>query len=428
MKIKNIHAREVLDSRGNPTVEVGVHTETGTGSAIVPSGASTGQFEALELRDNDTKRYLGKGVQTAVDGINKNVASALNGADASQQSDIDKALITLDGTANKSKLGANAMLGVSMATARAAANSLNIPLFQHLSTEAPTTLPVPMMNIINGGCHADNSIDFQEFMIMPVSAPSFSEALRMGTEVFHHLKKVLKDANQNTAVGDEGGFAPSLDNNEAAIDVILTAIQNAGYQPEKDIAIALDVAASELYQNGQYVLTGENKSYSSEEMAHYFNTLVEKYPIVSIEDALDENDFDGWKLLTDKCGDKVQLVGDDLFVTNPDRLKMGIEKGLANALLVKLNQIGTVTETLEAINIAKQAGYANVISHRSGESEDTFIADLAVATNAGQIKTGSLCRSERIAKYNQLLRIEETLGSQATYPGKRILNRLANAN
>jgi len=418
--IIDVQARQVLDSRGNPTIEVDVVTESNIlGRAIVPSGASTGSREALELRDGDPALYMGKSVLKAVDHVNDIIADELIGMDVCDQLGVDQALIQLDGTDNKSKLGANAILGVSMAVANAGADVQGIPLYQYLGGVFAHVLPVPMMNIINGGEHADNSVDFQEFMIMPVGAKDFSEALHMGTVVFHTLKKVLKDKGHNTAVGDEGGFAPSLDTNEEAIVIILEAIKKAGFKPGVDMFIALDVAASELYENNQYVMKGEGVTRSSSEMVAYYAELCSKYPIISIEDGLDESDWDGWKELTDVLGKTVQLVGDDLFVTNTAILKEGIEKGVGNSILIKVNQIGTVTETLDAIQTAKQAGYTAVISHRSGESEDTFIADLAVATNAGQIKTGSLCRTDRIAKYNQLLRIEESLGSTAAYLGKK---------
>jgi enolase len=419
--ITDIYAREVLDSRGNPTVEVEVYTESGAfGRAIVPSGASTGEHEAVELRDGDKTRYLGKGVSKAVDNVNDVIAQELIGFDVTNQVGIDQALIALDGTANKSKLGANAILGVSMAVARAAANLLGVELYQYLGGFNARQLPVPMMNIINGGSHADNNVDFQEFMILPVGAPTFKEAIRMGTEVFHHLKKVLKDKGYNTSVGDEGGFAPNLGSNEEALQVIMTAIQAAGYTPGKDVFLGMDVASSEFYnkQTKQYVLAGEGgKSFSSKELAEFYAGLVKKYPIISIEDGLDENDWEGWAYLTQLLGKEVQLVGDDLFVTNTERLARGIKEHVGNSILIKVNQIGTLTETFEAIEMAKRAGYTAVISHRSGESEDTTIADIAVATNAGQIKTGSASRTDRIAKYNQLLRIEDQLEETATYKG-----------
>lgn len=416
--IVEIYAREVLDSRGNPTVEVEVTTENGTvGSAIVPSGASTGVHEAVELRDGDKTRYLGKGTLNAVNNVNEIIAEELIGFDVFDQVGIDRALIQIDGTDNKSKLGANAILGVSMAVARAAAIESDTPLYEYIGGVNAKTLPVPMMNILNGGEHADNNIDIQEFMVMPAGACSFKEALRMGTEVFHNLKSVLKSKGYNTAVGDEGGFAPNLNSNEEALKTIMEAIEKAGYVAGKDIFLALDVASSEMYENGKYNFKGEGKIYSSEELVNYYCDLVEKYPIISIEDGLSEDDWDGWKLLTEKIGNKVQLVGDDLFVTNYSRLNMGIEKGIANSILIKLNQIGTITETLDAIELAKTHGYTCVISHRSGETEDTTIADLAVAVNAGQIKTGSASRTDRICKYNQLLRIEDRLGENSKFLG-----------
>lgn len=416
--IVEIYAREVLDSRGNPTVEVEVTTENGTvGSAIVPSGASTGVHEAVELRDGDKTRYLGKGTLNAVNNVNEIIAEELIGFDVFDQVGIDRALIQIDGTENKSKLGANAILGVSMAVARAAAIESDTPLYEYIGGVNAKTLPVPMMNILNGGEHADNNVDIQEFMVMPAGACSFKEALRMGTEVFHNLKSVLKSKGYNTAVGDEGGFAPNLNSNEEALKTIMEAIEKVGYVAGKDIFLALDVASSEMYENGKYNFKGEGKIYSSEELVNYYCDLVEKYPIISIEDGLSEDDWDGWKLLTEKIGNKVQLVGDDLFVTNYSRLNMGIEKGIANSILIKLNQIGTITETLDAIELAKTHGYTCVISHRSGETEDTTIADLAVAVNAGQIKTGSASRTDRICKYNQLLRIEDRLGENSKFLG-----------
>ncbi|MGD9807975.1 MAG: phosphopyruvate hydratase [Deferribacterales bacterium] len=419
--IIDVFAREVLDSRGNPTIEVEVVTSGGVmGRAIVPSGASTGEYEAVELRDGDKERYLGKGVLQAVQNVNEIIAPELEGIDVTEQKMIDEMLIDLDGTKNKGKLGANAILGVSLACARAAAESCGLPLYKYIGGPYACTLPAPMMNILNGGSHADNNVDIQEFMIMPLGADSFREALRMGAEVFHTLKGVLKSKGLNTAVGDEGGFAPNLGSNEEAIEVILEAIEKAGYKAGSDIYIALDAASSEFYnkEKGVYVLEAEAEpEKTSAQMVEYYKYLVEKYPIISIEDGLDENDWDGWKLLTDALGKKVQLVGDDLFVTNTERLVRGIETGTANSILVKLNQIGTLTETLNAMQTAREAGYTCVISHRSGESEDTTIADLAVAVNAGQIKTGSLCRTDRIAKYNQLLRIEEELFEQAEYKG-----------
>lgn len=419
--IKEVYAREVLDSRGNPTVEVEVYTESeGFGRALVPSGASTGEYEAVELRDNDKSRYLGKGVLTAVENVNDIIAPEIIGMNVFNQAGIDKLMIDLDGTPNKSRLGANAILGVSIAVARAAADLCGLSLYNYLGGFNARVLPTPMMNILNGGAHADNNVDFQEFMIMPVGAPSFKEALRMGAEVFHNLKKVLKERKLNTAVGDEGGFAPDLHSNEEAIQVILEAIKKAGYVPGKDVYLALDVASSELYdpETKTYVLEGEGgKRLDSKGLVDFYSELVEKYPIISIEDGLDENDWEGWKYLTDKLGKKVQLVGDDLFVTNTKRLAKGIEMGVANAILIKVNQIGTLTETFEAIEMAKRAGYTAVVSHRSGETEDTTIADIAVALNTGQIKTGSMSRTDRIAKYNQLLRIEDELGSTAVYQG-----------
>lgn len=416
--IVEIYAREVLDSRGNPTVEVEVTTENGiVGSAIVPSGASTGVHEAVELRDGDKTRYLGKGTLNAVNNVNEIIAEELIGFDVFDQVGVDRALIQIDGTENKSKLGANAILGVSMAVARAAAIESDTPLYEYIGGVNAKTLPVPMMNILNGGEHADNNVDIQEFMVMPAGACSFKEALRMGTEVFHNLKSVLKSKGYNTAVGDEGGFAPNLNSNEEALKTIMEAIEKAGYVAGKDIFLALDVASSEMYENGKYNFKGEGKIYSSEELVNYYCDLVEKYPIISIEDGLSEDDWDGWKLLTEKIGNKVQLVGDDLFVTNYSRLNMGIEKGIANSILIKLNQIGTITETLDAIELAKTHGYTCVISHRSGETEDTTITDLAVAVNAGQIKTGSASRTDRICKYNQLLRIEDRLGENSKFLG-----------
>ncbi|HQT01493.1 MAG TPA: phosphopyruvate hydratase [Thiotrichales bacterium] len=415
--IQRIWAREVIDSRGNPTVEVDITLADGSfGRAAVPSGASTGKREALELRDNDKARFGGKGVLTAVNNINTKIAQALIGQDATNQANIDAMMIQLDGDANKANLGANAILAVSMAVAHAAAKSKGTPLFKYVKTDT-FRMPVPMMNIINGGAHADNSVDMQEFMIVPVGAPSFKEAVRYGAQVFHALKKVLHDKGLNTAVGDEGGFAPDLASNEEAITVILEAIKAAGFEAGKDIMIAIDAAASEFYHDGKYVLTSENRSMTSEEMIDYFAAWCDKYPIISIEDGMAEEDWAGWKLMTDKLGKKIQLVGDDLFVTNSSILKEGIDKGIANSILIKVNQIGTLTETFDAIAMAKAAGYTAVMSHRSGETEDTTIADLAVATGVGQIKTGSMSRSDRVAKYNQLLRIEEMLGADAVYPG-----------
>ena len=425
MKIQQIKAREVLDSRGNPTIEADVILDNGIiGSAMVPSGASTGQREALELRDGDKSRYLGKGVLKAVDFINTEINQALAGFDISNLSVIDQAMIDLDGTDTKSRLGANAILAVSLACAHAYANANNQPLYSSLEVEGDFQLPVPMMNIINGGEHANNSVDIQEFMIIPAGAPSFKEALRYGAEVFHHLKAVLEAQGMNTAVGDEGGFAPDLASNEDAIKVILEAVKNAGYEAGKDIFIGIDAASSEFYANGTYNLASENRSLSSEEFVDYLANWVENYPVISIEDGMDENDWDGWDLLTKKIGDKVQLVGDDLFVTNASILSKGIEKSIANSILIKVNQIGTLTETFNAMSMATKAGYTCVMSHRSGETEDTTIADLAVATGCGQIKTGSLSRSDRLAKYNRLLRIEEELGSKAIYPGLDAFNHL----
>ena len=418
--IEDVIAREVLDSRGNPTVEVEIHLEDGSmGRAIVPSGASTGVHEALELRDGDKTRYLGKGTLKAVENVNTEIADAIVGYNVFDQVGLDKLLIELDGTYNKGRLGANAILGVSLAAADAAANSLGLPLFQYLGGVNAKLLPTPMMNILNGGSHADNTVDFQEFMVMPVGAPSFTEAVRMGAEVFHSLKAVLKEKGLSTAVGDEGGFAPNLSSNEEAIKVILEAVKKAGYEPDKDIKLALDVAASEFYDetSRKYKLTGEGKEKTADEMIEYYENLIAKYPVISIEDGLAEDDWAGWAKLTQKLGKKVQLVGDDLFVTNTDRLKKGIEQSVANSILIKVNQIGTVTETLDAIEMAKKAGYTAIVSHRSGESEDVTIADLAVAVNVGQIKTGSLSRTDRIAKYNQLLRIDELLGDTAIYAG-----------
>lgn len=418
--IEDVVAREVLDSRGNPTVEVEILLEDGCQSrAIVPSGASTGVHEAVELRDGDESRYLGKGTLKAVENVNDIIADEILGWDCADQTGLDKLLIELDGTENKGKLGANAILGVSMANARAAAESCGLPLFQYLGGINGKTLPVPMMNILNGGAHADNSVDIQEFMIMPVGADSFREALRMGAEIFHNLKKILKEKGLNTAVGDEGGYAPDLATNEEAIQVILEAVKKAGYEAGKDIMIALDVAASEFYDESDklYKLTGEGVNRTAEEMIEYYKMLCDKYPVISIEDGLAEDDWDGWKLLTKELGDRIQLVGDDFFVTNTQRLAKGIEEGSANSILIKVNQIGTLTETFDAIEMAKKAGYTAVVSHRSGETEDTTIADIVVGLNAGQIKTGSASRTDRIAKYNQLLRIEEILGDSAQYAG-----------
>jgi enolase len=422
--IAAIHGREVIDSRGNPTVEAEVFLHDGSvGRAIVPSGASTGEHEAVELRDGDKKRYLGKGVLKAVANVNGEIAAALANFDAADQRGLDKRMIELDGTENKGRLGANAILAVSMAAARAAAAHFDQPLYLYLGGAGANTLPTPMMNILNGGAHADNNVDFQEFMVMPVGAPSFSEALRWGVEVFHTLKGVLKKRGYNTAVGDEGGFAPSVKSNVEAIEVVLEAIQQAGYKPGAQIAIALDPAASEFFQDGKYVFKKSDKSSkTSEEMARYWAQWAKDYPIVSIEDGLAEDDWAGWSILSKEVGSKIQLVGDDLFVTNVKRLQQGIDKGIANSILIKVNQIGTVSETLDAIDLGRRNGYTSIISHRSGETEDTFIADLAVATGAGQIKTGSASRTDRIAKYNQLLRIEEELGSSARFLGLKALN------
>ncbi|HEX5033483.1 MAG TPA: phosphopyruvate hydratase [bacterium] len=420
--IQEIQAREILDSRGNPTVECEVTLAGGAwGRAAVPSGASTGEYEALELRDGDSKRYLGKGVAKAVAHLKGPIAESLRGRDATDQAGIDRAMIELDGTENKGRLGANAILAASMAVCRAAAAARGLWLYEHIGElfgVQPKLLPTPMMNIVNGGQHADNNVDFQEFMILPVSAPSFAEALRVGTEVFHQLKKVLHDKGYATSVGDEGGFAPNLSSNQEAVDLIASAIEQAGYKVGKDILLGLDVASSEFYSGGKYRLEGEGgQTFDSNGLIELYQRWLERYPIATIEDGLDQNDWTGWKELTRRLGEKVQLVGDDLFVTNPKRLARGIEEGVANAILVKVNQIGSLTETLEAIRMAKKAGYAAVISHRSGETEDTTIADLAVGTNAGQIKTGSLSRTDRVAKYNQLLRIEERLGKAAEYAG-----------
>jgi len=422
--IAEIRARQVLDSRGNPTVEAEVWLQDGTvGRAIVPSGASTGEHEAVELRDGDKSQYVGKGVLKAVENVNGEIAEALANFDAADQRTLDQKMIELDGTENKARLGANAILAVSMAAARAAATCYETPLYRYLGGAGANTLPTPMMNILNGGAHADNNVDFQEFMVMPVGAPSFSEALRWGVEVFHTLKGVLKKRGYNTAVGDEGGFAPSVNSNVEAIEVVIEAIQQAGYKPGEEIAIALDPAASEFYQDGKYVFKKSDKSSkSSEEMVRFWSNWVSGYPIVSIEDGLAENDWEGWSLLTKEIGSKIQLVGDDLFVTNVQFLQTGIDKGVANSILIKVNQIGTVSETLEAIDLARRNSYTAIISHRSGETEDTFIADLAVATGVGQIKTGSASRTDRIAKYNQLLRIEEALAAGARFLGLKALN------
>lgn len=423
--ITGIYAREILDSRGNPTVEVDVGLEDGSmGRAAIPSGASTGIYEAVELRDGDKGRYLGKGVRRAVDNVNTVLAAEIVGMDASDQAGIDARLIELDGTANKGKLGANAILGVSLAAAKAAAQSAGLPLFQYIGGVNAKVLPVPMLNILNGGKHADNNVDIQEFMVMPVGAESFSEALRMGAEIFHALKAVLKKRGLNTAVGDEGGFAPNLASNEDAVKAIVEGIAAAGYRPGEDAFIALDTAASEFFQDGKYVLAGEGVTKTAAEMVDYYAALADKYPIISLEDPLAEDDWDGWKLLTDRIGRRVQIVGDDLFVTNTSRLSRGIAAGVANSILIKVNQIGTLTETLEAIEMAKRAGYTAVVSHRSGETEDVTIADLVVAVNAGQIKTGAPSRTDRVAKYNQLMRIEEELSPRGVYGGKQVFYNL----
>jgi enolase len=421
--ILDVHAREILDSRGNPTVEVEVMLEDGSlGRAAVPSGASTGAHEAVEKRDGDKGRYLGKGVTQAVEAVRGEIAEAVVGLDAEDQSEIDALLIELDGTENKSRLGANAILGVSLATAKAAADARGLPLYRYVGGVSAQLLPVPMMNIINGGAHADNPIDFQEFMIMPVGADSLAEAVRWGSEIFHTLKKTLNEEGHSTAVGDEGGFAPDLKGTSAALDFIMRAVEAAGYKPGDNVMIALDPAATEFYHNGRYELSSEGLSLSSAEMVDYYADLVSRYPIASIEDGMAEDDWDGWKQLTDRVGNSVQLVGDDLFVTNPARLRKGIAAATANSILIKINQIGTLSETLEAVSTAQRAAYTAVMSHRSGETEDTTIADLAVATNCGQIKTGSLARSDRLAKYNQLIRIEEELGSAAKYAGRSIFS------
>ncbi|QAS53769.1 phosphopyruvate hydratase [Halobacillus litoralis] len=423
--ITDVYAREVLDSRGNPTVEVEIYTESGAfGTALVPSGASTGEYEAVELRDGDKERYLGKGVQNAVDNVNEKIAPNLLGMDVTQQVIIDQMMRELDGTENKGNLGANAILGVSMAVAHAAADVVGLPLYKYLGGFTAATLPTPMMNILNGGEHADNNVDIQEFMVMPVGAPTFKEALRMGAEIFHSLKKVLSNKGYNTGVGDEGGFAPDLGSNEEALSTIIEAIEAAGYKPDAEVKLAMDVAASEIYEDGKYNLKGEGVVRTSEEMVDWYEELVNKYPIVSIEDGLDENDWEGTKLLTERIGDRVQLVGDDLFVTNTEKLGRAIEEGIGNSILIKVNQIGTLTETFEAIEMAKRAGYTAVISHRSGETEDATIADIAVATNAGQIKTGAPSRTDRVAKYNQLLRIEDQLLGTATYAGGKAFYNL----
>jgi enolase len=421
-EIIGVQARQILDSRGNPTLEVDVMLESGAkGRAAVPSGASTGSREAVELRDGNAKTYMGKGVQKAVKHVNGKIAAEIVGIEVTEQILIDRLMIEMDGSTNKSKLGANAILGVSLAVAHAAADDLDLPLFQYIGGSNAKELPVPMMNVLNGGAHADNNVDIQEFMIVPVGAKNFSSALQMGVEVFHHLKAVLKKGGFNTAVGDEGGFAPDLQSNEQAVEVLIKAVKSAGYKIEKDILIALDVAASEIYSKNKYTLTAENNAkLSSSEMVDYLSGLAAKFPIISIEDGLAENDWEGWKQLTEKIGDRVQIVGDDLFVTNTQILKKGISKGIGNSILIKVNQIGTLTETLDAVEMAKRAGYTAVISHRSGETEDTSIADISVAVNAGQIKTGSLCRTDRTAKYNQLLRIEEILGNTALYRGREV--------
>lgn len=416
--IAAIHAREILDSRGNPTVEVDVRlADSSLGRAAVPSGASTGEHEAVELRDGDSARYFGKGTRNAVANVHREIAPALKGLDALEQSQIDQAMIDLDGTPNKGRLGANAILGASLACAKAAAQFCGLPLYRYLGGPAARTLPVPMMNILNGGAHSDNNVDLQEFMVMPVGARSFGQALRMGAEIFHHLKAVLTEKKCHTAVGDEGGFAPDLDSNDAALDLIVEAIQRSGYQPGDDVLLALDAAASELFADGEYTLRwSSGQKLRTEDLVAFYAKLADRYPIVSLEDGIDENDWEGWAQLTSALGDRVQLVGDDLFATNTERLGRGIQQGIANSILVKVNQIGTLSETLAAIELAQRAGYTAVISHRSGETEDTTIADIAVATNAGQIKTGSASRTDRVAKYNQLLRIEESLGQQALYP------------
>ena len=422
--IVDIHAREILDSRGNPTVEADVVLQSGAfGRAAVPSGASTGVHEAVELRDGDKARFGGKGVLKAVENVNNEIYDALAGLDAEDQIDIDSAMIELDGTENKGRLGANAILAVSMAVAKAQAEEAGLPLYRYLGGTMARTLPVPMMNIVNGGQHADNPIDIQEFMIMPVSASSIREAVRMGAEIFHTLKKNLKAAGHNTSVGDEGGFAPNLKAAEEALSFIVKSISDAGYKPGEDVVLAIDAASSEFYENGKYEMKGEGKSYTNAQMVEFYKDLCNRFPIFSIEDGMAEDDWEGWKMLTDAIGDKVQLVGDDLFVTNPKRLAMGIEKGVANSILVKVNQIGSLTETMKAVDMAHRAGYTAVLSHRSGETEDTTIADIAVATNCGQIKTGSMSRTDRMAKYNQLIRIEEELGDMAVYAGKSILKK-----
>ncbi len=425
-EITDVYAREILDSRGNPTLEVEVFLESGAmGRAAVPSGASTGEREALELRDGDKTRYLGKGVRKAVDHVNNEIADQIIGMEATDQVGIDQRMLELDGTDYKSKLGANAILGVSLAVAKAAADDVGLPLYQYIGGVNAKELPLPMMNIINGGAHADNNVDIQEFMIMPAGAKNFAEALRMGAEIFHALKTVLKGKGYNTAVGDEGGFAPNLKSNEEALEVIMEAIVKAGYKPGSDVLLALDVASSELFKDGTYTLENEPQpKKTADQLIDFYENLVNKYPIISIEDGMAENDWDGWKKMTDRLGKRIQIVGDDLFVTNPRILKEGIDKGIANSILIKLNQIGTLTETLDAIEMAKRAGYTTVISHRSGETEDTTLADLAVAVNAGQIKTGSLCRTDRVCKYNQLLRIEDELDTTAIFRGNEVFYNL----
>ncbi len=418
-----VHARQILDSRGNPTVEVDVSLESGqVGRAAVPSGASTGEFEVVELRDGGD-RWSGKGVSKAVDNVNNKIACEVIGMDAEGQEELDRALIALDGTDNKGWLGANAILGVSLATAKAAATELRLPLYRYLGGKSASMMPVPMMNVLNGGVHADNRVDFQEFMIVPVGAESFAESLRMCAEIYHALKGTLKGKGLSTAIGDEGGFAPDLDSNEDALSTVVEAVSAAGYEPGGNVMIALDPAVSEFYKDGKYELASEGRSLDSDQLTAYWVDLVDRYPIISIEDGMDEEDWDGWKTMTQKLGDRIQIVGDDLFVTNPERLTRGVKMGVANSILIKLNQIGTLTETLETMRIAREAGYTTVISHRSGETEDVTIADLAVATSAGQIKTGAPCRTDRVAKYNQLLRIEEELGEKATFPGMEVFKR-----
>ncbi|MDD3028973.1 MAG: phosphopyruvate hydratase [Alphaproteobacteria bacterium] len=421
-KVASVHSREILDSRGNPTIEVDVVLESGAfGRAAIPSGASTGAHEAVEMRDEDPTRFGGKGVLRAVEAVNEEISEAVIGADAEDQNSLDEMLIELDGTPNKARLGANALLGVSLAVARAAARESQLPLYRYLGGVSASLLPVPMMNIVNGGAHADNTIDIQEFMIAPVGAETCADAIRMGAEVFHSLKKLLKEVNHNTNVGDEGGFAPALASTQEALTLILRACEKAGYKPGEDIMLALDAAASGFYKDDRYQLAGERKVFTAEQMVRYYADLVAQYPIFSIEDGMAEDDFEGWEMMTEELGDKIQIVGDDVFVTNPLRIADGIDRGIANAVLIKVNQIGTLSETLEAVEMAHKAGYRAVISHRSGETEDSFIADLAVAVNCGQIKTGSLCRSDRLAKYNQLLRIEEELGRAARFAGTSVL-------